>query len=407
VVEEAMRRRGKYWQARPKAGEKIGQWRSTRCTDYKAAQAVLAEWERELADPAYAAAKGITLAQAIDRVNRDYAALVKVGKRSQATADYYLEKTGVLLSVLGTQAVLGEAARSTTVDAFISTRRKESVTEATIKKELGALGVVLKTAKRNGWWSGDVDAVLPHNFSSGSKPRERVIENLYELGRILRVVRSEDVAAQIAFAVSVGAESQAIPRAGRQDVGERFIAVHGKKRPTRERMVPIVASWQRTLLTFALRYAKGTARLFLHTDGLRMALRRACMKLGRKHLCPNDLRRTFNVWMQRDGIPTELRASAMGHASTRLLDSFTYGKLAPADLHSRMLNTLADRRTVVTDGGGRGRTEPDKRSASTSKEAPRAGIEPATHGLTVRWQAWLYHSMTRYAQVRSVNRVSL
>lgn len=456
-----MRKRGLYWQARPKAGDKLGKWRSTRCTDLKAAQAVLADWERELADPAYRAAQGATLAQAVDRVNRDFQQLVRVGKRSQATADYYLEKSGVLLSVLGANAPLASVT-ARAVDSLIDVRRNEGVTEHTIAKELGVLRVLLKAAKRAGWWVGDLDSVLPHAFGTQAKPRERFLSSLAELGKILRAIYSPDIAAQVAFSVATGAESQAIKRAQWTDLSERYVAIHGKKRPTRERMVPIVASWQETLILFVRNHAMGdrtTPQLFRHVHGIPKALREACKELGIPHVCPNDLRRTFNVWMDAAGVPVGLRAQAMGHASTRLLDKFTYGKLSPDMLRDRMRETFDGRgnrgerrgsvatdagrrrdhgdhgvrdlggqevqggagaryvaepgrdagpvgegegdaadpvsvlscsvlcRSGVTDAGGEDRTEPHISSPancdSPRKEAPRAGIEPATYGLTV------------------------
>lgn len=465
-----MRKRGIYWQARPKAGGKLGKWRSTRCTDKKAAETVLADWERELADPVYAASKGCTLDQSGVRVIQDFNALVRCGRRSEETKGYYIQKLGTLVRILGGDCLMGEIT-APAVDRYIEIRREEAVTEHSIAKELGVLRVVLKTAKRNGWWAGDIDAILPHAFGTQAKPRERFISSMAELGRILRAIGNEDIAAQVAFSVAVGAEAQAIRRAQWADLSERFIAVHGKKRPTRERMVPVVASWQETLILFVRQHAlgdreRGNPMLFVHTQGIPKALREACAKLGLPHTCPNDLRRTFNVWMDAAGVPVALRAQAMGHASTKLLDKFTYGKLPPDILRSRMMETFdgrserrgssgndsqlrpipnrtvgvaregdgggvdrgqevqggarargvadkgADGRRVlgadlhevretddralnsvvqlcqsgVTDGSALNRTEPDDSTPAANdpplEMAPRAGIEPATYGLT-------------------------
>lgn len=463
-----MRKRGIYWQARPKAGGKLGKWRSTRCTDQKAAQAVLAEWERELADPAYASAKGATISQAGVRLTQDLISLVNVGKRSEATKGYYFEKIGTLARILGPDRLLAEIT-APVVDGFIESRRLEEVTEHTIAKELGVLRVLLKTAKRNGWWSGDLDAILPHGFGTGAKPRERFLSSLAELGKVLRAIGNSDIAAQVAFSVATGAEAQAIRRAQWCDLAERFVAIHGKKRPSRERVVPVVASWQETLLLFVRQNslsdkAGGNPQLFVHIHGIPKALREACKKLGLPHLCPNDLRRTFNVWMDAAGVPVALRAQAMGHASTKLLDKFTYGKLSPDMLRDRMRETFdgksggrgvahprhhaggvllsrggsrdvvdsgvsdelgeQDRRcptcqnwldrygrclqcaedshalvqpavqvcqSGVMDAGGQGRTELDNSTPANTDSplemAPRAGIEPATYGLTERHSA--------------------
>jgi hypothetical protein len=71
--------------------------RSTGCTDAKAADAVIAQWERAAADPTYAATHEATLKDALDfaRVDR------KVTKRrAEGTLQMYTVKAGHLIRIL-------------------------------------------------------------------------------------------------------------------------------------------------------------------------------------------------------------------------------------------------------------------------------------------------------------------
>ena len=154
---------------------------STRCHDRKAAEARARELERDAADPDLAATKSSTLSDAIKLLVDDRAALAKAGKRSADTVSFYRAKASHWIRVLemGGDAegayVPFPLARLTarTVDEFITARRNEGAGENTISKELVALRVALKLARRAGIWRGDPGAILPVNFAPEYKPRER------------------------------------------------------------------------------------------------------------------------------------------------------------------------------------------------------------------------------------------
>src|SRR2546428_8813334 len=105
---------------------------------------------------------------------------------------------------------------------------------------------------------------------------------------------------------------------------------------------------------------------------------------------PNDLRRTYPTWLRADGVPNELSAPTMGHKDTRMLDR-VYARLPPELLRLRLLAALgrcsADAVNTSGEGAQRGRTGQPADDVTAGKLAPRAGIEPATHGLTVRCSA--------------------
>jgi len=120
-------------------------------------------------------------------------------------------------------------------------------------------------------------------------------------------------------------------------------------------------------------------------------LERACARAGIPRCTPNDLRRTYSTWLRADGVPNELSAPTMGHKDTRMLDR-VYARLPPELLRLRLLAALgrcsADAVNTSGEGAQRGRTGQPADDVTAGKLAPRAGIEPATHGLTVRGGKW-------------------
>jgi hypothetical protein len=154
--------------------------------------------------------------------------------------------------------------------------------------------------------------------------------------------------------------------------------------------VPIVTQWQRDLLEFALQHARGQGgKLFLPRTKFQQTLARACQRAGVPHTTPNDLRRTYSTWMRASGVPNELIAPTMGHIDTRMLDR-VYARLPPAMLRVRLLQALGiqDARSAgavdASRSDGRdGQIGQAGEALNPRKLAPRAGFEPATHGLTV------------------------
>jgi integrase len=337
--------------------------RSLRVSDARAADAKLREWEREAADPAYAAAKGCLASEAIDGFVKDCRARAAVGKLAAATVDYYEDKTGTLNRLLGSECRLADV-DATFVDRYIAARRTEKAKEHTIQKELAAWKVVLRFAKRAGRWSGDEGAIFP-KFSAAYEPRDRAL-SVDELDALLEALPSRDVAAQLAFAVATSAEASAIRAAQKGDVmeGGRYVLLRGTKRELRWRTVPIVTELQQRLLAFTLKHAEGTDPLMFRCTewGLRNGLRSTCTELGIAHVSPNDLRRTFAVQMREAGFALELIAPLMGHKDTRMLER-VYGRLSPEQLRERLISALnasaacaqrGDHRAAQTGTNGHG-----------------------------------------------------
>jgi integrase len=315
---------------------------STKATSLKDAIRFLEARETEARDPERSLRNTATLRDALKALvnDRQSRAESATKSRSLATAKFYVAKSKVLLAKLGRELRLLEVTPRL-LDGYVAQRRSENVKDTTIHKELTTLRAALKIAKRAGLWVGDIDAVLPE-VSGQSVPRQRwlterelvmVLEDLIERG-------AEDRAARVAFAVATSAEWAAIERATRSDISADgdFVRVHGSKRDTRDRTVPIARDWQRDLLTIVRVYAQGEGALlfkpYLHSNSIR-DFGLCAERLRIERFSWNDLRRTCAQWLRREGIALELVSAVLGHADTRMV-SRVYGRLDPRELGRQM-----------------------------------------------------------------------
>jgi integrase len=72
---------------------------------------------------------------------------------------------------------------------------------------------------------------------------------------------------------------------------------------------------------------------------MRHAFNRSTARLGWPHLSPNDIRRSVAHWLLEGGVPRDVVAAFMGHASTTMLDR-VYGKLEAAEVGAAIARTL-------------------------------------------------------------------
>jgi len=306
--------------------------RTTKCRDRNAAEIVAKQWERDAADPDYAAARTATLTDALKLLLDLDEEEVGAGRRSRGTVDFHQAKSGHLVRVFETDGAEQYAPfplsrlRPHHVDGYISRRRSEGVADTTVAKELIVLRKSLRLAVRAGLWRGRVEEVIPVAFSPGYRPRKRALTDR-ELSALLAEL-TPDRAACVAFIVATSACWGEVERARREDVGEGLEAVHirGTKRETRARDVPLVLPFQRSLLAYATEHAGGTAGLlFARWGNVRRGLLEACSRAGIAPCSPNDLRRTFANWMVEAGVPLYIVAQLMGHKDTRMLER-VYGR---------------------------------------------------------------------------------
>ncbi len=363
-----LRKRGDIWHVRYWAnGERISE--STRQTSRKAAEAVGLKLERDAADPDHSATVGKTLSDAFGLLLAERTEEARAKRKSDATVAFYRQKAGHWLGMFGPEFPL-DRVNAKLVKSYISSRRAECIDKAgtkavsdhTIGKELVTLRAALKLAATAGMWRGDPKAVVPISFAAAYEPRERWLTDA-ELASLFGELDPPQ-AARVAFIVATSAEWSCTVKAKRADVvtdatGSTRVHLRGTKRKTRDRWVPIVTEWQRSLLEYALKNAHGTrASLFAAWGSAGQSLYWACKRAGIPHATPNDLRRTFAQWMRQERMPLELIAPMMGHATTAMLQ-LIYGRLDADALETRVREVIAPwptggpLRPLTTDESGK------------------------------------------------------
>jgi integrase len=356
---------------------------STRCTDRRAAEAVVRGWEREASDPAHAATAKASLGDALALVLDRADSLARTGRRSTATASFYRAKAGHLARIFEPETPFPLRQMSAShVDRYLDQRREEDASEHTLSKELGVLRLALKLARRVGIWTGDPAAVLPVLHDAEYTPRTRWL-TLEELTRLLGQL-VPDRAARVAFLVATGARWSESESALRLDVGERSVTLRGTKTALSARAVPVVLPEQSELLTFALRHAEGTEKLFAAWGNVRRDLVAACERAKIQPCSPNDLRRTFAHWLRAAGAAADLVAPSMGHVDTRMVQR-VYGRLGGDELRAAL-----ERAVGCSAGAADSAAASDSAHSAHSKSlqnaalsVPRDGIEPPTRGFSI------------------------
>lgn len=367
--------------------------RSTGCTDPGAAAAKLAEWERDAADPLAAVRRSAKLSDAFDLLDADRAALVKAGKRSEASEEFYKAARAVWCRFAGRQIegitctdaelqgdrmkelveIGGRAALSSIsgeqgvkfADAFIMYRRNQGISENTIAKNRSTMFGTLLLAKRAGLWTGDLMEMFPRGFETGYEPR-RVDLSLKDARRLVRYFDdAPHHRAQVAFVLATGAEVQAVVRALRTDLEQTPVPLHGTKTDYRERHCFVALPWQREFLKVAKAGFDGKDDLaFYPWHNAVRDLANACEELKLPRLGLHMLRHVFTGWALDDGIDMQTVAKALGHGDTRMLER-VYDKRDPATMQRRAVEQAKQRRHLrglrVIQGG---RAGPTRRKAS-------------------------------------------
>jgi integrase len=359
---------------------------STGCTDKVAARLVLAQREREAADPDAARKKSATLGDAFDLLVKDRKALVKAGKRSRRTINFYDSHArpwyvfagrkikGVAinkmddefslnernnLAELGRRLALLDAGDERFVDEFTVHRRENQTSEHTIAHDRGTLRAALKIAKRARIWSGDVESIFGR-FDLGYQPSQHWITH-EEAARLLDATILAHRRGYLSFMLATGAELAAVERARREDINFELVRVRGTKNANRDRFVPIVTQWQRDLLAYVKANADGNEGLLFSPWGSALrSIKQTCKRANVKHMSRKSFRHTFSAWMKQEGVPNSELYIAMGHASTAMLERI-YGKPDGAELAKAMAGSIAVRRTALTViEGGKGAKAEEK-----------------------------------------------
>lgn len=233
-----------------------------------------------------------------------------------------------------TQTLTGED-----IEGYILARREhvcrgKTISDATIRKELGKLFEALRFAKSKNKWSGEIDSLrLPNRrMLAPDQPKKRYLREAEYIAILqhIPVNRREHVV----MWCHTGARYSELFRIEAQHIDESDPAkprvyLVGKKGKVeyRERWVPLSPEALGILKERAKRFPSGP--LFpdrWSTHCARAALIKACGRCGIPWCSPNDLRRTFATWYGKTGKKEDLKAM-MGHSPASKLVDHVYRQL--------------------------------------------------------------------------------
>ena len=350
------KRGSKYFAWNPLTGKR----EATGCTDRKAAQSVVAGWERQHADPAWHDASTKTLADLWELVRREKAAQ----ERAVGTLEVYEEKfvqiarvAGIVHPRLGERTPVVALCAPAWVDSFVAQREIEGVSRSTIFKELVCLRQSLRFAERLNWTPANWRAAFKVGFSDGYVPRTAHLPYQRWLD-LVGAFRSQHRRAHVAWMLGTGANYSEAAKAAAADISDDSVRIHGTKSLYRDRTVPIFEP----MAPFV-----GIARAWLeaHEGFPRWTssnqvrdLAKACERAGLPKLTSNDLRRSFATVLARSGLPFELLAKIMGHGSTHMVTRVY------AQLKGKSLVETAIRSIRQWDVGGTDETKRDETKAN-------------------------------------------
>lgn len=265
-------------------------------------------------------AREISLLKALDLHLDD----CRMRGRSAGTIDCYQKKSNAVLRVLDPM-MMCSALTAEMIDDYVKTRL-ETVTRSNVARELLVLRKSLNIVRRLEYDAPDPRLVLPLNFGSDYKPRERrltiaQVDRLLAEGGLLPYQR-----AITALIVAVGATYPSeLAEFSRAQVTGHTVHVRGTKRDTRDRRVPVP------------KFARGWLEIGLagvplpRWANVRRDLGAACERAGVPRVTPNDLRRTIGSLLRAKGAPPDLIGLYLGHADSRMAER-VYGRVTPDEL---------------------------------------------------------------------------
>lgn len=309
--------------------------KSTRERDKRAAEIVKVRWQRELADPASAAANQATIESAAERFLEE----LRSEDVSPDTIEMYECKVGHVVRLMG-DVRLADLTDNTKATAYTKTREAEGAARYTVHRDLTALRRILQSAAGAGEFRGNPKAVLPKSYSTGYEPRTRYL-SCFELAAVMDHL-APGRAAWCAFSVATSARLGEIARARRSDITRDAILLRGTKTESSLRSIPIVSLF-RPLIERVLRDADGVdGLLFAPWGNSRRDILRACERAGVDPFTTNDLRRTTATWLAQLDVPFEVIAKVTGHKSPAMLRK-VYAQINAEDvgrlIEARLLQT--------------------------------------------------------------------
>lgn len=401
------RKETRIWWAR-RTNDRVRECRSTGQFDRRAAEIAVARWNREAADPAYAAAETATLKSAIDRFLAQSERRRCSGELSEATVVIYEQKAANLLRIFGQRTFLSQITAGAVLDyieqrmnqfrcsvhadgapktAPCDTKRRcgEHVTAHTVSKELSVLMQTLAIARHVGEWPHDPRAILPPQWSAEYTPRSRALTPAE--WKIFIAEFPSHRRAHLTFIVATAARYSGAVRARREDIDldRGYVFLRETKTTASQDRVPILR-WTRPLLEQVLRDAPGVDMLFAPWDSMRRDMRAACERAKISPVTPTDLRRTMAQWLRDAGVPLALIAAFLRHTTTKMVER-VYSR-EKAEITKKLLEEHFSAHAAPIGGGTTAsvpppepKDEPESVAAATPGLAKVVSLEQARRRL--------------------------
>lgn len=304
--------------------------RSTKCSTKSAAEVVVARWERERADPVYAAANEATFGEEARLFLTACAGAVERGKMAKGTLGMYRQKAGTLVRILGADKRLA-AIDGSTFQEYIDARREDfrsstttdarpagkTITESCLYKEWVAFGGIMKQAWRAQRFGRDPRALKPPHFGPEYVPRETAL-TWAQVAVLLEALTPERARA-VAFVLACGARRSEVfaAQAGDVDTAAWTVRIRGTKTEAAAATLPIVSIFREIA-------ARATPP-FARWPNARRDLAVICVAKGLPPVTWNDLRRTFCSLLVQAGVAPHLAAKLMRHKTSTMVEK-VYGR---------------------------------------------------------------------------------
>jgi integrase len=302
------------WWASWTDGGRTIRW-STRATTKAAAELVVARWERERADPIYAAAQSATFGGEASLFLKACEGAVERGKMAPETLGMYRQKAGTLVRILGAGLRLA-AIDGSTFQGFLDVRREQfledrgrPITESNLYKEWVTFRQILKGAWRGQRFNRDPGSLKPEHFSAEYVPRDTFLTEVQ--ANALLAELDGDRKRTVAFVLGTGARRREWERAQDGDITPDQVHLRGTKTEKSDRTIPILAPTRR--------WARLAGKPpFPRWTNARRDIHAACVRAGVPLCTWNDLRRTFASRLALAGIQSDVGRRLMGHGSEKM-----------------------------------------------------------------------------------------
>lgn len=317
----------------PRTGRTVTRRRSTKCSTKGAAELVVARWERERADPVYAAANAATFGKEVGLFLASCKSAVARDRMAPGTLSMYRQKAGILVYFLGEDLRLADIDAGTFA-AYLERRREHGlrdvdgerirdITESTLYKEWVTFAGILRQAWRAQRFGRDPRSLKPAHFGPEYTPKETHLT--WAQARKLLAALTPTRRAPVAFAMMTGARRKEVFAAQPEDMKAGTVLLRGSKTATSWRTIPI-PSVMRT--AFGKHVGKPPFRPWGNS---RRELAAACKRVGAPAVTWNDLRRTFASLLVQAHVAPHVVARLLGHTTTAMVDR-VYGRTSSDSL---------------------------------------------------------------------------